>query len=47
MDKRAIIAAVLSMAVLLGYQIFFINPRMEARRVEQEKARKLAAEQAS
>ena len=46
MDKRAIIAAVLSMAVLLGYQIFFINPRMEARRALQEKARKLAAEQA-
>ena len=32
MDKRAISAAVLSMAVLLGYQYFFLNPQMEAQR---------------
>ena len=32
MDKRAISAAVLSMAVLLGYQYFFLNPQLEAQR---------------
>jgi YidC/Oxa1 family membrane protein insertase len=46
MDKRAILAAVLSMAVLLGYQVFYINPHMEARRAAKEKAQKLAAERA-
>lgn len=46
MDKRAIMAAVLSMAVLLGYQVFYINPHMEARRAEREKAQKLEAERA-
>jgi YidC/Oxa1 family membrane protein insertase len=45
MDKRAIFAAVLSMVVLIGYQYFFINPQMEARRQAQEEAaRKKAAE---
>ncbi len=48
MEKRAIIAAVLSMLVLLGYQYFFINPQMEARRearrVEALKAKEAAAE---
>ena len=44
MDKRAISAAVLSMAVLLGYQHFFLNPQLEAQRQARlEEARKTAA----
>ncbi len=44
MDKRAISAAVLSMAVLLGYQYFFLNPQLEAQRQARlEEARKAAA----
>ncbi|HJM42835.1 MAG: membrane protein insertase YidC [Nitrospinota bacterium] len=44
MDKRAISAAVLSMAVLLGYQYFFLNPQMEAqRKARLEETRKAAA----
>ena len=44
MDKRAISAAVLSMAVLLGYQYFFLNPQLEAQRQARlEEARKTAA----
>ena len=37
MEKRAILAAVLSMIVLLGYQYLFLRPRMEAERAAQEK----------
>ncbi|MFQ5912504.1 MAG: membrane protein insertase YidC [Nitrospinota bacterium] len=44
MEKRAILAAVLSMLVLIGYQWYFINPQMEAQRAaRQEKARRKGA----
>ncbi|MFQ5694304.1 MAG: membrane protein insertase YidC, partial [Nitrospinota bacterium] len=44
MEKRAILAAVLSMLVLFGYQYFFLRPQMEAQRqARQAEARKAAA----
>ncbi|MBI2880616.1 MAG: membrane protein insertase YidC [Candidatus Tectomicrobia bacterium] len=44
MEKRAILAAVLSMLVLIGYQIFFVEPQMQARRQAQQEAERKAAQ---